>query len=536
MALGLWLATAALVLIPLGAIVVLAVRGGEFGVLLQGEVLEASVNSLVSAVGSAVAAVAVGTALAVLCERTDLAGRRALRLFAFSPMLIPPFVGAIAWLGIAGPSSPLNLWWRSMFGGPLWSVYGADGVILLLTVHSYPIVMLIVTAALRRIPADLEQAARISGAGPVRSLLTVTVPLLRPALVSSFVLVAVGNLADFGIPSIIGLPERFTTLATLVYRYLQSGTVDNPLGVVAAIGVVLIVIALIGLLADARIGKPRVELDASASRAEALSLGRARVPVSIVTWLAVLAVTVLPLLALLMQTLLRAPGVPLAFENLTLDHLVEAVTSANALTGATNSVLLAVGAAIVCGVLGLAIGVVGTRTRVVGSRAMHAVMMLPQAVPGIVIGVAWLVLAPRIGLFNTPWLILCAYITSFTAIVLQAVTAPLAGTPSSAEEAARISGAGPLRALADISARLAAPAAISGAVLVAVTAVRELTLSVLLLSPGSQTLGVAIFNLQQAGAFSTASALSLVVALLGLAVIGLATGRVTSGGAGSKGM
>jgi iron(III) transport system permease protein len=258
--------------------------------------------------------------------------------------------------------------------------------------------------------------------------------------------------------------------------------------------------------------------------------------VSIATWLAVLAVTVLPLLALLMQTLLRAPGVPLAFENLTLDPLVEAVTSANALTGATNSVLLAVGAAIVCGVLGLAIGVVGTRTRVVGSRAMHAVMMLPQAVPGIVIGVAWLVLAPRIGLFNTPWLILCAYITSFTAIVLQAVTAPLAGTPSSAEEAARISGAGPLRALADISARLAAPAAISGAVLVAVTAVRELTLSVLLLSPGSQTLGVAIFNLQQAGAFSTASALSLVVALLGLAVIGLATGRVTSGGAGSKGM
>ncbi|WP_259064433.1 ABC transporter permease subunit [Microbacterium sp. AK031] len=138
---------------------------------------------------------------------------------------------------------------------------------------------------------------------------------------------------------------------------------------------------------------------------------------------------------------------------------------------------------------------------------------------------AWLILAPRIGLFNTPWLILAAYITSFTALVVQSVTAPLSSTPTSAEEAARISGAGRLRALIDISSRMALPAAISGAVVVAATAVRELTLSVLLLSPGSQTLGVAIFNFQQAGAFSTAAAWSLVVAVLGIAVIGLATRR-----------
>jgi len=153
------------------------------------------------------------------------------------------------------------------------------------------------------------------------------------------------------------------------------------------------------------------------------------------------------------------------------------------------------------------------------------VAMAPQAVPGIVIAVSWLVLAPSFGLFNTPWLILAAYITSFTALVVQAVAAPLSATPTAAEEAARISGAGRLRALWDISCRMALPAAISGAVIVAVTAVRELTLSVLLLSPGSQTLGVAIFNFQQAGAFSTASAWSLIVAVFGIAFIGLATRR-----------
>lgn len=521
----LWVVCGAVVLAPIGAIFALTAGGSQLGVLVQGDVVEAAVNSLVSATVSALAAVVVGAAFAIVLERTDLRHRRVLRLIALSPLLMPPFVGAIAWLGIAGPSSPLNVWWRGMFGGPLWSIYGADGVIMLLTVHSYPLAMLIVSAALRRIPSDLEQAARISGAGPGRALFSVTVPLLRPALLSSFLLIAVSNLADFGIPSIIGLPERYVTLATLVYRYLQSGIVEEPLAVVATIGVVLLILAVGALLLNATIGRRGWELDASSSPAQPLPLGRARTPLGTLMWTLILSITLLPLLSLLTQTLLRAPGLALTFENLTLDNFGDALSSSTALSGAANSVMLATLAAVVCGVLGLGIGVLTTRTSARGARGLNAVAMLPQAVPGIVIAVAWLILAPRIGLFNTPWLILAAYITSFTALVVQSVTAPLSSTPTSAEEAARISGAGRLRALIDISSRMALPAAISGAVVVAATAVRELTLSVLLLSPGSQTLGVAIFNFQQAGAFSTAAAWSLIVAVLGIAVIGLATRR-----------
>ncbi|GAA2905690.1 iron(III) transport system permease protein [Microbacterium keratanolyticum] len=523
--LALWIACAFFVFLPLGAILVLAVGGSQFGMLLDGDVVEAATNSLVSAVASALLAVLIGAGFAILFDRTDLPGRRPLRLLALTPLLMPPFVGAIAWLGVAGPTSPVNLWWRETFGAPLWSIYGADGVIFLLTVHSYPLAMIIVAAALRRVPSDLEQAARIAGASPARALFAVTLPLLRPALLSSFLLIAVGNLADFGIPSIIGLPERFVTLATLVYRYLQSGTVDDPLAVVAAIGVVLLVLAIGALLLNMLIGRRGGELDASSAPPQVLVLGRARAVTGIVVWALVLIITVLPLLALLVQALLRAPGVPLVSENLTLDHLVRALTTQTALDGAKNSVMLAVLAAVICGVLGLGIGVLSTRTSLRGSRALGGAAMLPQAIPGIVIAVAWLIIAPRIGLFNTPWLILAAYVTSFTALVVQAVNAPLASTPSSAEEAARVSGAGRVRALFDISCRMALPAALSGAVIVAVTAVRELTLSVLLLSPGSQTLGVAIFSFQQAGAFSTAAAWSLIVAIVGIAVIGFATRR-----------
>lgn len=518
--LALWCAVAALILVPITAIVVLALGGG-WSALGDPDVLTAAGNSLVSAGVSGALAVIVGTALALLLERTDLPGRRALRLIALSPMLMPPFVGAIAWLSLLGPSAMVNTFWSTHFGGPLWNLYGGDGVIFLLTLHSYPIAMMIVTAALRRVPADLEQAARIAGSSAPRALWEVTTPLLRPAMLSSFTLIAVSNLADFGIPSIIGLPERYVTLSTLVYRYLQSGTVEDPLAVVAAIGFVLLVIALVGVVVDLLRARTRVELDAQAGAPALLPLGRARVPVAILTAVAVLSVTVLPLITLAIQSVLPAPGVPLTPETVTLASFERALTASGTLQGIGNSLMLATLAALGCGIIGLGIGTFVTRTRVRGNSALLGLSLLPQAIPGLVIAVAWLVIAPRIGLTNTPWLILCAYLTSFLALVVQSVHAPLSATPTTAEEAARISGASRLRALWDISCRMAVPAAISGATLVALTAVRELTLSVLLLSPGSQTLGVVIFNLQQAGAYNASSALSLIVAVVGLAGLGL---------------
>ncbi|KTR85078.1 iron ABC transporter permease, partial [Leucobacter chromiiresistens] len=283
MRVALWCAVAALVLVPIAAILALAATGGGWSALGDPDVLEAARNSLVSAALSAVLAVVIGTALALLLERTDLPGRRALRMLALSPMLMPPFVGAIAWLSLLGPSSDVNTFWSQRFGAPLWNLYGGDGVVFLLTLHSYPIAMMIVTAALRRVPADLEQAARIAGSSAPRALWEVTTPLLRPAMLSSLTLIAVSNLADFGIPSIIGLPERYVTLSTLVYRYLQSGTVDDPLAVVSAIGFVLLVIALLGVVVDLMRARTRVELDAQAGSPALLPLGRARAAVGVLT-------------------------------------------------------------------------------------------------------------------------------------------------------------------------------------------------------------------------------------------------------------
>lgn len=515
-----WLLTLAIVITPLAAVVWLGTSGNHVQLLFEDDVVGAARNSLVTAFLSAAAAVAIGTTLALLLDHTDLRGRNALRLFALSPMFVPPFVGAISWLGVFGPTQGINAWWSGLTGSPLWNLYGGDGVTFLLTIHSYPLTYLIVGAALRRIPSDLEQAARISGATPGRAIRDVTLPLLRPAMLAAFTLTFVSNLADFGIPAIIGLPERFTTLATLIYRYIQSGTVAKPLEVVSTIGLVLLVLAVLASILDARLNRGRTELEVAASTRATLQLGAARTPVTLAAWTLALAVTVMPIIALTIQALLPAPGVPLTPETITLDNFSEALGMKTTRIGITNSLVLAAGAAAIAGVLGLFVALIATRSRRSGP-ILTGIAMLPQAIPGTVLAVGWLIVAPRLGLFNSPWLILLAYVMAFLALVVQATVAPLRGIPAAWEESARVSGATRGRAALDIAARIALPAAATGGAMVFLTAVRELTISALLRGPGTQTLGVAIFDLQQAGNYNASSALSLLVTVVGLLGIGL---------------
>lgn len=518
---AMWLALAALVIAPLTAVVLLAVGGDKWDILETPEIAEATINSIVSAGLSAIFAIIIGTILALLLDRTDLPGRKILKIFVLSPLLVPPFVGAIAWLGLFGPGGQVNQLWRDLFGEQLWNIYGGNGVIFLLTVHSYPLAYLIISAALRRVPGDLEQAAQISGASPWKAVTQITMPLIRNAQLAALSLILVSNLADFGIPSIIGSPARYTTLATMIYRYIQSGTVVEPLHVVSTVGTVLLLLAIVAVILEYKTSGKVLRLEASANPPQTLRLGPSRPVVGFIAWALGLGVTVMPLFALTVQSFLAAPGIPLRFENLTLNTMIRALTSTNAHTGALNSIFLALSAGFICAILGGMISILLTRTVSRTNVPMKIVVMLPQAVPGLIIAVGWLLIGPHIGLFNTVWLILLAYVMAFVALVVQSTNAPLQSVPTALEEASRIAGAGSLRALFDISFRIAIPAIITGAMLVVLTSVRELTISVLLMAPGTQTLGVAIFNLQQGGNYNVASALSLLVVILGLSGLGL---------------
>ncbi len=514
---GVWLIVLGLFITPLALVVGLAIGGNQIPVLLDQGLGTAVWNSTYTTLLSAIGAVVIGTAIALLLDRTNARGTGILRLFLLSPLLIPPFIGAIAWLQLFGPNQGLN----RFFGAQVWNIYGADGVTVLLILHSYPTVYVVVASALRSIPSDLEQAARIAGAGTVTVLRTITLPLLRPALLSAFTLTAVANLADFGIPALLGSPARFETLATMIYRFMESGTVDNPLQVVSTIGVVLLFLGIGAVTADYLVALWASSKLQDTGQALRFDLGKARGPVTAVAWIGGLAVTLAPIGGLAYRALLPAPGIPFTAETVTLANFQAALANPRVIDGFTNSVTLAASAAVICGVLGWLIGLLVTRTRLFGNTALTLVVLLPTALPGLIIGVGWLILGRYTGTYNTMWVILGAYVCAFTALVLQAVRAPLQNTPLAVEEAARISGAGPVRALLSTTGAMAIPAAVSGAVLVAVTAVRELTVSILLIAPGTTTLGVQVFNLQQAGNYNQASALSLMFALIGVIALGL---------------
>lgn len=514
--LGVWLIVAALFVAPLALVVSLALGDNQFPLLLQQGLGEAAANSVVTTVASSAFAVVLGGLVALLLERTDVYGKNALRILLLSPLLIPPFVGAISWLQLFGNNQGLN----AVFGREIWNIYGADGVIFLMTLHSYPVVYVIIAAALRSIPADLELAARISGAGSARILRTVTLPLLGPAFLSAFTLTAVSNLADFGIPSILGSPVRFETLATMVYRMMESGIVANPLQVVSTIGSVLLVLGIAAVVADHVVSSRGVHAT-DAGESMPLPLGASRAVVSVISWVLALALTLGPILGLTYRALLPAPGVPFTLQNISLSNFQSTLQNPRVVEGFTNSVTLACGAALLCGVLGWAVGLLVTRTSARTNTTLTLIVLLPTSLPGLIIGVGWVIYGRYTDLYNTRWVILLAYVCAFTALVLQAVRAPLASMPTAVEEAARISGAGPLRALLDTTGRMAIPAVVSGAVLVAVTAVRELTVSILLIAPGTTTIGVQLFNLQQSGNYNQASALALMFAVIGIAALAL---------------
>lgn len=514
--LGVWLIVAALFVAPLALVVSLALGGNQFPLLLEQGLGEAAANSVVTTVASSAFAVVLGGLVALLLERTDVYGKNALRILLLSPLLIPPFVGAISWLQLFGNNQGLN----AVFGREIWNIYGVDGVIFLMTLHSYPVVYVIIAAALRSIPADLELAARISGAGSARILRTVTLPLLGPAFLSAFTLTAVSNLADFGIPSILGSPVRFETLATMVYRMMESGIVANPLQVVSTIGSVLLVLGIAAVVADHVVSSRGVHAT-DAGESMPLPLGASRAVVSVISWVLALALTLGPILGLTYRALLPAPGVPFTLQNISLSNFQSTLQNPRVVEGFTNSVTLACGAALLCGVLGWAVGLLVTRTSARTNTALTLIVLLPTSLPGLIIGVGWVIYGRYTDLYNTRWVILLAYVCAFTALVLQAVRAPLASMPTAVEEAARISGAGPLRALLDTTGRMTIPAVVSGAVLVAVTAVRELTVSILLIAPGTTTIGVQLFNLQQSGNYNQASALALMFAVIGIAALAL---------------
>jgi iron(III) transport system permease protein len=494
----------------------------------------ATLHTLETAGMSALGALVVGGLVALALGVTDVRGKRPLAfLFVFS-MMIAPQVAALAFLSLFAPHSAiLGALGLAPAPGTPNPLLGRGGIALVMALHHAPLVAITLWSGLRSVPHSLVEAAQLEGAGPAAIVARILLPVLRPQIAAAALIAFVAGVGNFGIPALLGLPVNYLTLPTLIYRRLSS---FGPAGLpdAAALSLLVALVAGLGILASLlamRRAGGRVEIERPLQ--PFWRLGRVRTMVAAALWLLLALKLGLPLLALFGEALSPALGVPLSLASASLDKFAEVLLRQDVTIRAFRNSLLFAGTA--AAVLALAsIGFAYGLERRLGRLRpiVELVIELPYALPGVVLAIACILLflkpLPLLGvsLYATPFIILFAYLTRFLPLALKAPVAAMAQIEAHHEEAARLDGASLWQMLRFVVAPILAPAAAVSALMVFLIAFNELTVSALLWSAGTETLGVVLFSLKEAGLAGEAAAVAIsasvviLVAMLALDLIG----------------
>ncbi|WP_050180099.1 ABC transporter permease [Domibacillus robiginosus] len=476
-------------------------------------------NTLYTVTGSTLLSLVLGVSMAWTMAYVHLRGKRWIQLFIFLPFIIPSYITTLAWIQFLGKSGPVF----SLFG---WApnLYSMGGIIFLLGISHYPLVYLFTVDVFRKIPRELEDAARTAGAGRKHVLMKIVLPLALPGIAGGGLLAFLTNLDNFGIPAFLGIPANVRVLSTYIYEQI-AGFGPSAFARAAVLSVLLGTIALAGTLVQwlllkrsrvtetaVRDTSPRIFLTAWRQRLLEASI-----------WLFLGMTSLVPFLAMGALSLVKAYGLPFRPENLSLKNY-HYVFLEDAKTGSAlwNSVSLAVVTTVICLVAGTALAYVRYRGGGFLPTLMELFVTIPYALPGTVLALcmifAWMQPIPgwNPGLYGSIWILLIAYVTRFFVLQVRGSYTALLQVDPSMEEAARVSGAHGWTRWRRILLPLLFPGLAGGALLVFLMVLTELTVSSLLWSTGSETIGVVIFNYEQSGytTYSTAFASVLVLAIL----------------------
>jgi iron(III) transport system permease protein len=511
----------ALVAYPLVRLLGTLVESGPGVVVraLEGPGGEALLTSIWLGLLVAVLAVSLGTAIALAAERDGGAVRRWVRIAIIGGLVVPPFVSALGWAAAYGPRGLSD----RLLGISLPGMYGPVGVVLVLVTEAVPLVYLVVAGAMAvRGEADLERAARASGATARDAFRTITLPLLRPAIAGAAVLAFVLTLNAFGVPAVLGLPGGMSTMTTRIYQDLAFSADPASFDRAVVLALTLVAIGLVAIvLADALLtGRAARRTAVTSAPATPARAGRgSRLTLALVAF-GVVGAVVVPFVALVLVSLTRAVGLAPVPENWTLDNFAT-VLDGTAIEALANSLVLAVVAATIAIALGGLVVALGRRR----GRALGSLSAVGFAIPGSTLALAVLV-AYGGALRDTLVLILVAYLAKFWALGHRPLAGAVDRLPTDLIRAARSSGASPMDAVRTVIVPLLRVAIVSGWLLVFLYAVHEVTMSILLYGPGTATLAVVVLNIQQLGDPTVTAALAvLLTGLVAVAAVPILVGR-----------
>ena len=496
LALGLVVAVAAA--LPALYLVVVVASDGALAAdaVLTSRSLHLVVRSLGLAAAVTAGAIAIAVPLAWLTVRSDLPGRRAWATLATLPLVIPSYIGAYVFLTVLRPKGLLQDLLGPLGIQELPPIYGFAGAWLVLTLFTYPLVLIPLRAALRRLDPSLEEAARVMGRSPLSVFRTVVLPQLAPAIGAGSVLVALYVLSDFGAVAIL----QFDSFTREIYIAFQAAQRTEA----AALGMVLVLVMLVLFAVHARVRGARSLHRASpgTQRPPApVRLGRWRWPALGLCGGLVAITLVMPI------------GVLLYWAS---KDLAGGFDAATILGESTNSLLAAAAAAAAAGVAAVIVAVLAVRFPGYATRAIERVGYAGYALPGIVVALALVFFGTRVALplYQTLAMLAFALTIHYLPLAVGPVGSALMQVPPRLEEAARGLGRTPIQVFRTITRPLVTSGVLAGAALVFLHAMKELPATLLLAPIGFDTLATDIYRQTTTGFFEAAAIPALILLLI----------------------
>lgn len=535
----LWLALAmallVLVAFPLGKLLLVSFEDRQTGAFTlanyataygRARYLDALGNSLKLGLLSAAISVVLAVPMAWAVSRTDMPGRGFTWAMVFAAFVLPPYLGAVGWILLAGPNSGfLNIAWRWATGAeePLLNVYTFFGLAFVIALHSFPLVFIFVKNALDLVSSEMEDAANILGAGTWTAMRKVSLPLVWPAILAGFVIVFLETIALFGTPAIIGIPARINVVTTQLWQFFEYPV---RMEVAAAYSMPLLLIT-VGLIAAQRLllhRKGFVSQTGKGGERREIRLGAWRWV--LFGWCAAVGAlaVLLPLGVLLQASFARAWGRGLALDNLTFRNYYHLLFEHDmALTSVWNTIWFSAAAATIAVLLALLVGYIVVRRLVPFAEGLGFLAMAPFVIPGIIMAIGFYAAyaGPPLSLYGTAALIILAFAARFLPIAYANAQAAVRAVHPEMEEAARILGGGRLTAIRLVTAPLVKKALLGGWLIVFIVASRELSAAVFLVGPRTRTMAVLLYDMSEAGNFEVLAAFGGILLVITMVFVGI---------------
>ena len=485
---------------------------------------EWSLQSYVSALGNARNLQALLNSLALAVSRTNMPARGLAHLSVLAAFVMPNFLGAIAWILLAGPNAGwLNRLWMELTGvdkGPL-NIFSFWGLAFVIALYTYPLVYVFTKAALDLVSTELEDAAAIHGAGKFQTMRKVTLPLALPSIMGAAILIFLEAIALYGTPALIAIPARINLATTQLVSFFQY-----PLQVerAAAFSMPILLLTVVMLMLQRRLLSRRGFVSVSGKGGE-----RRPLDIGAWKWLALayavligLLSVVMPLVILVIASLSKAWGRGIASGNLTLGNyytiFFEQVTVRDAIL---NTVVYSISTALICVVMGICVAYATQRRITPFPAAVQFLALAPVAVPGLIlaIGLYAAYAGPPFSLYGSGFLIVVAFTTRFLPIAVTACAAAVRSLNPELEEAVRVLGGGRITVLARVVIPLLKKTLVGVFILVFVVCTKELSTAVFLTGPTSRVVSVLTLDLSEQGNYETLAAMGVVLVVITTLVV-----------------